>query len=53
MKAPKREKRGFSFWWFIYISIFANTNMLNKKPHAEPEELWWKIFNCIKFGFVL
>lgn len=39
-KAPKREKKGFPFWCFIYISTFANINMLNKKSRAELEELW-------------
>lgn len=39
MKAPKREKRGFSFWCFFYILTFANINIRNKKPHGEPEEL--------------
>lgn len=49
-KAPKREKRDFSFWSFIYNSTFANINILNKTPQ---ESCGGKTFNCLKFGFVL
>lgn len=39
-KTTKNEK-GFSFCCFDYISTFSDLNMVNKKPCAELEELWW------------